>query len=139
MHRVWHIDSGDFQGASDARKDFADYLRQAAEPGSDCPAAVVIFGELISNALNHGRGSVQAVVAAAAPHAILWVEDAGEGFAPELVKQPLRGGPGGRGILIVSALARTLQAARVEGGRFRITVELPVRFAECEQLAAALD
>jgi anti-sigma regulatory factor (Ser/Thr protein kinase) len=127
MHRVWQIGEGDYGSAGHARKEFAAFVQQVAAPDSDCQAAVLIFGELVANALKHGRGSVQAYVGPGAPFAILWVEDAGEGFALERVVQPIRGQLGGRGILIARSLARSIRAAHVDAGRFRVTVELPVR------------
>jgi anti-sigma regulatory factor (Ser/Thr protein kinase) len=127
MHRVWKIDSGDYESAAGARKEFAAYLHDAAAPGSDCQAAILIFGELIANAVTHGRGSVQAYVGPGVPFAILWVEDAGEGFALERVEPPVSGQLGGRGLLIAKSLARSINAARVADDRFRVTVELPVR------------
>jgi anti-sigma regulatory factor (Ser/Thr protein kinase) len=114
MHRVWQIDGGDHQSALRARKEFAAYL-------------VLIFSELLANALTHGRGSIQASIGPGEPYAILYVEDAGTGFALERVQQPVRGQLGGRGILIAKSLARSMYAAHVSAGRFRVTVELPVR------------
>ncbi|MGP6156284.1 MAG: hypothetical protein ACLPYS_01900 [Vulcanimicrobiaceae bacterium] len=54
---------------------------------------------------------------------------AGEGFALEHVRPPVRGQLGGRGILIAKSLARSVQTARVGGERFRVTVELPIRLS----------
>jgi anti-sigma regulatory factor (Ser/Thr protein kinase) len=129
MLRTWQIDSGDYESGARARKEFSALIHQTTQPGSDCQAAVLIFGELMANALTHGRGTVQACVSRGAQHAILWVEDAGAGFALEGVAQPVRGQVGGRGILIVKALARSIRAGRVEDERFRVTVELPIRLA----------
>jgi len=84
---------------------------------------------LVANALRHGRGPIQAQVGPGERYAVLWVEDAGSGFALERVKRPRRGQLGGRGILIASSLARSISVARVSGNRFRVTAELPVRFS----------
>jgi anti-sigma regulatory factor (Ser/Thr protein kinase) len=127
MHRVWEIDGGDYGSASRARKEFAAYIRRAGAPEPDCQAAILIFGELVANALTHGRGTVQASVCPGAPYAVLWVEDAGEGFTLDHVQQPVRGQLGGRGILIAKSLARSIHTARVGHDRFRVTVELPVQ------------
>jgi anti-sigma regulatory factor (Ser/Thr protein kinase) len=127
MHRVWQLDSGDYSMAARARKEFAAYIQQAAAPESDCQAAIFIFGELIANAVTHGRGTVQAYLRPSSPHAILWVEDEGEGFSLDLVPEPVRGQLGGRGILIAKSLARSIHATRVGNERFRVTVELPIQ------------
>jgi anti-sigma regulatory factor (Ser/Thr protein kinase) len=127
MKRIWHIESGDFVNAARARREFAAYIKRAAAPESDCQAAVLIFGELVANALLHGRGAVRSSVAPGDTCAILWVEDAGEGFALEGVRQPVQGQVGGRGIFIAKSLARSIRTARVGPDRFRVTVELPVR------------
>ncbi len=127
VKRIWHIESGDYASASRVRKEFSAYLKQAAVPDSDCEAAVLIYGELIANALTHGRGPVRSSLGPGPTCAILWVEDAGEGFALERVALPARGQCAGRGIFIAKSLARSIHVARVKGDRFRVTVELPVR------------
>jgi anti-sigma regulatory factor (Ser/Thr protein kinase) len=129
MKRMWHIESGDFVNAARARREFAAYIKQAAAPESDCQAAVLIFSELVANALTHGRGAVRSCLTSGDTCAILWVEDAGQGFALEQVEQPAHSQVGGRGIFIAQSLARSIRAARIGSDRFRITVELPIRFA----------
>lgn len=127
MDRHWLIESGDYTSAARARRDFATHLQRAAGPHSDCQAAILIFGELVANALTHGRGSVHAYVGPGSPHAILWVEDDGDGFSLEHVQQPTRGQLGGRGILIARSLSHSLSVGRAANQRFRVTVELPVQ------------
>jgi anti-sigma regulatory factor (Ser/Thr protein kinase) len=132
----WRIESGDYTGAVNARKQLAVHLVQRAEPKSDHFAALLIFGELVANALTHGRGLVEACVGPGSRCAILWVEDAGEGFVLERVPKPVSGKLCGRGIYIVTRLAPSVHVGRVEGDRFRVTAELPVRLTDCSGDAA---
>jgi anti-sigma regulatory factor (Ser/Thr protein kinase) len=121
----WEIDGGDYVGAAKARKDFAARLRRFSQPQSDHQAAVLIFGELIANALKHGRGRVRAQLSVGSPYAVLCVQDDGNGFTLEHVRTPEKTQLGGRGLFIVKLLAPSLRVARDADG-FRVIAELPV-------------
>jgi anti-sigma regulatory factor (Ser/Thr protein kinase) len=118
----WVVEPGDFAGAAVARRAFQELVSRLALPSSDVAAAEIIFGELVSNGLEHGHGKVTATLRRSDELLILTVADEGRGV-PEVVAL---GTPGthqlrGRGLYFVRSLARLVDTA---GGEVRVV--LPV-------------
>jgi two-component sensor histidine kinase len=122
----WVLHHGEFAESSRARHEFTAYLRLRMDPEvSDIDAAEVIFGELVANALEHGRGDVTVDLCRRGIDTVLRVHDEGSGFSletepPEVEK--LRG----RGLRFVHTLARRVVLSE-SGAISTVEALLPVR------------
>jgi two-component system, OmpR family, sensor histidine kinase MtrB len=133
MYRRWNLNKNDFSAARAARQEFAEYIREQATQTSDVSGAEIIFGELVGNALRHGREPISVTLERQDSRVMLEVSDCGGGFALDLLFAANRAtdafNESGRGLQIVVDLARTLQVQRARKHRCRVIAELPVDFA----------
>ena len=121
--RSWNLEHGALESLAAARNDFLSFLQATAEPsGSDITAALLIFGELTSNAVEHGRGKVAATLFALGAATALRVADEGSGF--EVSTTSATDAMRGRGLFFVKTLAQSLV---VETGASVVEAVLPVR------------
>ncbi|MEU8660167.1 ATP-binding protein [Actinoplanes philippinensis] len=81
--------------------------------------ASVVVSELVTNAVQHGAGSVQISLEAYGPHVIFSVAD-GSSVVPRR-REP--DGRGGRGLVLVEALTRRWHVEEHEGGK-RVRAEM---------------
>lgn len=79
--RRWHISSGDFLSASEARRGFGNLLRSIATNSSDVMSCELIFGELAANGLEHGKGDVTLTLWREGRRLVLAARDKG-GWSP---------------------------------------------------------
>jgi PAS domain S-box-containing protein len=123
----WSFDAENAQAAHDARSEFVAKLCAQSEPGSDVDAAELIFGELIGNVVRHAPGPIDVQVEWRGRYPVLHVTDRGKGFIrdPALPVDPLS--ESGRGLYIISLLARSVRVERIPGYGNHIAVELPIR------------
>lgn len=122
----WSFDADNAQAAHDARAQFMNVLRTSGRPDDDFNAAEVIFGELVGNVVRHAPGPIDAQLQWSEEHPVLHVTDRGRGFVrdPGLPLDPLS--ESGRGLYIVSELARSVRIERIAGYGNHIAAELPV-------------
>ncbi len=121
--RSWSLEHGALETLAAARNDFLSFLQATAEPsGSDITAALLIFGELTSNAVEHGRGKVAATLFVLGTSTALRVADEGSGF--EIRSTSATDAMRGRGLSFVRALA---QSVTVHTGASVVEAVLPVR------------
>jgi anti-sigma regulatory factor (Ser/Thr protein kinase) len=133
----WYVNaSDDVDAVSSLRREIREYLQRHAEPGSDVDGAELIAAELLQNGVMHAGAPVWVSLSWPGPHPILTVADLGPGFDidAELPDDPLALG-GGRGLFIVSRLARQLEAARRRVGGSIVHAELPVTQAVPDAVA----
>jgi PAS domain S-box-containing protein len=123
----WSFDAENAQAAHDARAEFVSELRARSERYSDVDAAELIFGELVGNVVRHAPGPIDVQIEWSAEYPVLHVTDRGKGFIrnPALPLDPLS--ESGRGLYIISLLARSVRVERIPGYGNHIAVELPVR------------
>ena len=101
----WRFDPRDWRRAYDVRETLAEMLR-AHGTGVDLPAAELVFGELVGNAVRHAPGFVDVELTwddATAP--VLHVTDDGPGYVPRTGLPP-PDSESGRGLYIVAQLTR---------------------------------
>ncbi len=101
----WRFDPRDWRRAYDVRETLAEALRASAT-GVDLPAAELVFGELVGNAVRHAPGFVEVELAwddATTP--VLHVIDDGPGYVPR-TGLPSPDAESGRGLYIVAQLTR---------------------------------
>lgn len=132
MYRRWDLTTSDFAAVRAARREFAAYIRDQVTTTSDVSGAEIIFGELVGNAIRHGREPISVTVEQRDSRIILEVADCGSGFTLDLIFGP-KPTPdlfeeGGRGLQIVVDLARTLQVQRARRSLCRVIAELPVDY-----------
>jgi anti-sigma regulatory factor (Ser/Thr protein kinase) len=123
--RAWQIERGDLRGVSSARREFSHYLHERRCDEAGCEDAVLIFGELVANAVKCARSCVS-VELRNNGWSELRVTDDGDCFeALRIAPQPLQA-QSGRGLYIVSRLARDLSVS-VADHHCEVTAILPVR------------
>jgi hypothetical protein len=107
--RRWQIPSGDFLSATEARRGFGDLLRTIATSSSDVMSCELIFGELVANGLEHGKGDVTVTLWRVGCELVLAAKDKG-GWSPGkpcgALPEPLS--DRGRGLFFVDALGRLI-------------------------------
>jgi anti-sigma regulatory factor (Ser/Thr protein kinase) len=101
----WRFDPRDWRRAYDVRETLAETL-DAYGTGVDLPAAELVFGELVGNAVRHAPGFVDVELTwddARTP--VLHVIDGGPGYVPRTGLPP-PDSESGRGLYIVAQLTR---------------------------------
>lgn len=117
----WQFESTDASEALKARKQFVAALRRANRP-LDTFAAEVVFGELVGNVVRHAPGPVR-IGLELDDDAVLRVHDEGRGFAPrKSLPDPLD--ETGRGLFLVSKLAKEMKIERISGDGMSVCVVL---------------
>jgi PAS domain S-box-containing protein len=116
MHR-WCFDTHDGNEASIVRRSYAEVLRVYGAQREYVDDAELILGELLGNVLRHTNGAVEVALDVSGEDPVLHVLDRGQGFT-FYARLPQDGmSESGRGIFIVSQLARDLSIVpRSDGG-----------------------
>jgi anti-sigma regulatory factor (Ser/Thr protein kinase) len=123
--RQWQIQRGDLKAATQARQEFARYIKAKLAGADERYDATLIFGELVGNAVRCARSAVS-IELTENGWTQLRVTDDGECFdTSAIAPQPLEA-QSGRGLYIVNQLARNLKVDRGDQ-RCEVTVELPIR------------
>jgi anti-sigma regulatory factor (Ser/Thr protein kinase) len=122
----WNVDARDGQSVRRLRHEFASYLRQQADEGSDLGAAEVAFAELLGNVHHHASGPASVHLEWRGDVAVLTIRDRGPGFSPEIKLPDDPAAPGGRGLYIVARLVGEIRV-RADAGGAEVSVTLPVR------------
>ncbi len=113
----WFVESADPAAASDLRREIRSYLERHADGTRSLDDAELVASELIQNGVLHAGGPLWVSLRWTGPYPELTVSDLGPGFelAPALPEDSVA--VGGRGLFIVSKLARSLEArTRTAGG-----------------------
>ena len=123
----WHFEASDARAAYTMRDDFFRTLRSACNPTSEeLSTCGVIFAELVGNAVRHAPGPLSLALEFKDDAAILHVIDKGPGFNfhPALPRDLWA--ECGRGLYLVSKLARKVTGEPIPGLGSHIIVTLPV-------------
>ncbi len=124
----WSFVTGDAREATTARVGVRQFLAAEADPNSDLDGAEMIVGELVSNVIIHAPGPIGLYVSWSGETAVLIVSDRGQGI-PKVRLCPDGNAESGRGLLIVEALASSVEVYSIPYQGSRVVVELPVRRA----------
>jgi signal transduction histidine kinase len=126
MADSWCFEADDAVPAQVRRDDFLRYLGDRASSGADLESAATIYGELVGNVVRHVGGPIAVFCYWPERYATLCVRDYGRGFAYSGRKRAKPDSETGRGLYIVSSLARRID---VESGPWgcEVRVELPIR------------
>jgi anti-sigma regulatory factor (Ser/Thr protein kinase) len=102
----WRVGAKDFNAGQRARRSVRGMLEALQFERRELEDAEIVVGELVTNALRYTAGPVALAVAHCDEHLEVEVVDEGHCFDPTVISTP--GDEGGRGILIVEAIAAEL-------------------------------
>lgn len=124
----WRFEAADARTAYSLRADYLGNLQTvcAAEP-DDLSMCGVIFAELIGNAVRHAPGPLSVSLEFRGDDVILHVIDKGPGFEFEPVLPSNIWAESGRGLYLVSQLARAVAVEQIPEGGSHISVLLPLQ------------
>jgi len=132
---LWSFQCQDARRAEHVRGHFLAFLHTFAADSSDFAAAELIFGELVGNVVRHAPGRINIRLDWTGSDAILWVADTGEGFESRS-RLPDAFSESGRGLFIVSTLAREFHIDKIEGDGTQACAVLPVSTKKRENSVA---
>jgi signal transduction histidine kinase len=127
--RRWRIRVDDHATAYHARLEFADEIRTIACEQADFPAAELVFGELVHNAVRHAASEVVVELIVDA-YARLRVADDGPCFILPDLRLTEPHAQSGRGLAIVRVLARRLRVKNDRSGQCVVEAVLPFDIVE---------
>lgn len=122
--RRWRIPRGDFAEVARSRAEFSDFLRIHTEPESRLNSAELIYGEVVANAVRHAVSVATVTLLLDRAVRLLVADDGASGRLPT-AEAASYNAETGRGLYIVSELARELHFQRLAPGLL-VTVVLPV-------------
>jgi anti-sigma regulatory factor (Ser/Thr protein kinase)/predicted ArsR family transcriptional regulator len=125
----WYVDAEQVEAVSELRRAVDRYVRRLATPGSDVDGALLVFSEILTNALRHASGPAWVTLDWSAREPVLTVRDLGPGFALEDVQDLEPSAAGGIGLRLVSHLTDRLSVATRAAGGAEVVATLPVRRA----------
>jgi serine phosphatase RsbU (regulator of sigma subunit)/anti-sigma regulatory factor (Ser/Thr protein kinase) len=133
----WQFEAADPRSAYAMRQEFFDTLCSVCRPTEEELAnSELIFAELVGNAVRHAPGPLSVSLEHLPDGFVLHVVDSGPGFdfAPTLPASVWH--ESGRGLYLISTIARDVRVTRVPGGGTHVAVLLPVSVAEVAHAVA---
>jgi anti-sigma regulatory factor (Ser/Thr protein kinase) len=123
----WSFDATDAAEASAARRSLADELRVAGMNEENVLVAEMIVAELLGNVVRYATGHVDVILDYSADVPVIHLIDGGNGFErnPRLPADAYA--ENGRGLYIVTELAREFTISRAPGGGSHARVVLETR------------
>jgi anti-sigma regulatory factor (Ser/Thr protein kinase) len=124
----WRFEADNPRAAYAVKRKFLEAL--LALDGDNAPdpdSSELIFGELIGNAVRHAPGTLSLVLSSDAEGATLHVIDQGPGFEHRSVLPDDVWSECGRGLFLITAMARSVRVERLPGYGSYIAVALPLR------------
>jgi anti-sigma regulatory factor (Ser/Thr protein kinase) len=120
----WTLDANDVRAARAVRKAATAALRAYAPSEATLGAAELVIGELLSNAARHADGHVCLELDHDDENAQVSVHDTNAEFALDIRRPPDEFSESGRGLFIISELARKISVVPLNGMGKRVTVTL---------------
>lgn len=126
----WRFDAENPRSAYAGKAEFLDVLGGIeGDGGPDVESSELIFAELIGNAVRHAPGPLSLSLSLDADGATLHVVDHGPGFEYRSALPADIWSESGRGLFLITALARSVRVERLPGYGAYIAVGLPIRRA----------
>ena len=139
MEMRWQFEAADARAAYTMRDGYFRALQTACDPSpEELSTCGLIFAELIGNAVRHAPGPLSLSLEFKNGSALLHVVDKGPGFNFEPALPSNLWAECGRGLYLVSKLARGVTAEPVPGLGSHIIVTLPVRCTQPTELSACV-
>lgn len=126
----WSLDANDACAARSARKAATATLAAHASGPDVLGSAELVIGELLSNAARHASGHVCLEISFESGHAQISVHDSSATFALDFSRPPDEFSESGRGLFIISELARKISVVPLDGMGKRVTVTLDLPVAQ---------
>jgi anti-sigma regulatory factor (Ser/Thr protein kinase) len=120
----WLLSPATAPGVRALRAELATYLRRHAREEDRVDDAELVVSELLSNAAEHAGGSVWVSLDWSAPQPVLTVHDLGPAFHLGHLSMPDAHSLRGRGLWLVSQLAKDLDVEAKRGGGKRVQTVL---------------
>jgi serine phosphatase RsbU (regulator of sigma subunit)/anti-sigma regulatory factor (Ser/Thr protein kinase) len=133
----WQFEAADARAAYTLRDEFFASLSRAGAKEDDVSMCGLIFSELIGNAVRHAPGALSVSLEYSGGGVKLHVIDSGPGFTYEPSLPDSIWAEGGRGLFLVSTLAREVVVERLPGLGSHVIVTLPVTIARKRTTQAA--
>jgi serine phosphatase RsbU (regulator of sigma subunit) len=123
----WQFEAADARSAYAMREEFFKSLLSLCDcDDQELATCGVIFSELIGNAVRHAPGPLSVSLEQREGSLLLHVIDKGPGFAYHPALPPNIWSESGRGLFLISRLARWVEVERVPGLGSHVVVALPV-------------
>jgi anti-sigma regulatory factor (Ser/Thr protein kinase) len=122
----WTIDPSEPRSMMRVRDSMLEALRAHATPERSVCDAELIFAELIGNVVRHAPGKIEVVLDASGRLPVLNVIDEGPGFSRTVHLPTDMMREGGRGLFIVSTLAKELNVTKRVGNGSHVRAVLEV-------------
>lgn len=124
--RQWRFDVGDPKAAYAIQHELIDFATAIGDPGdAEVNACQLILSELIGNAVRHAPGPLSIAISVD-DHVWLHLVDEGPGFEFRSALPIDLWAESGRGLFLISALARSVQAEPLPGRGTYVRVCLPL-------------
>ena len=133
----WSLDARDASAARDTRKTVTAAIGVFTKSAELLGAAELVVGELLSNAARHADGHVCVELTAVDGNAQISVHDASSAFVLDVTRPPDDYAESGRGLFIISALARRVSVVPLGGLGKRVSVLLNLPIADGSTLQPA--
>lgn len=134
----WQFEAADARAAYVMRDEYFRKLKvSCALTDHDVSTCGVIFAELIGNAVRHAPGPLSVSLEFRGKDVALHVIDKGPGFEYQPTLPTNVWDECGRGLYLVSMLARDVQVERIPGLGSHISVTLPITCSDRQTTAAA--
>lgn len=122
----WQFEAEDARAAYTMRDQYFQTLAHAGVTDEgDLSMCGLIFAELVGNAVRHAPGPLSVSVEFRGPEILLHVIDKGPGFTYEPSLPASLWAEGGRGLFLVSTMARAVEVERLPGLGTHVTATLP--------------
>ena len=126
----WTLDASDVHAARATRKAATAALRKLTDSEEKLGAAELIIGELLSNAARHTDGNVCLELGREDGQAEVSLYDSSTDFAMEVRRPADEMAENGRGLYIISTLARRMSIHPFDGVGKRVSVTLELPYSE---------
>ncbi|HTX57106.1 MAG TPA: SpoIIE family protein phosphatase [Candidatus Acidoferrales bacterium] len=124
----WQVDIADARSAFTLREQFFENLTAMCLVNSEeLSACGLIFGEVIANAVRHAPGPLTISLEQRGDSMMLHAIDGGPGFEYHPTLPSNLWSEGGRGLYLISQIARRVHVERLPAKGSHVTVALPVR------------
>jgi anti-sigma regulatory factor (Ser/Thr protein kinase) len=128
----WSLDANDGRAARAARKAATAVLSAYTTSEETLCAAELVIGELLSNAVRHADGNVCLELSRVDGHAQISVHDTCASFALDISRPPDQYSESGRGLFLISELARRVSVVPHGGIGKRVSVMLDLPVSESD-------
>jgi anti-sigma regulatory factor (Ser/Thr protein kinase) len=131
----WQFDAADARSAYAMRDEYFSMLRRFCHVSDeDLATCGLIFSELIGNAVRHAPGPLSVSLEQRDGELALHFIDSGPGFDFNASLPENLWAESGRGLFLISSLARNVRVERIPGLGSHVTVTLPL---DCSVATAA--